>query len=98
MEKKPTITELEKQYLEAEKNFKKLKEQFDQAKKEEEEAKKARLEAQRQDRYDEIITVYKHFEKLRSEYVNDYGYFTFKSENKNGDSHSWFWNTIGMNF
>ena len=96
MEKKLTIEELEKQYLDAEKNYKQLKEKFDQAKKEEEDAKKAKLEAEKQARYDEIITVYKHFEKLRSEYVDDYGYFTFESKSKNGDSHSWFWNSIGL--
>ena len=96
MEKKLTIKELEKQYLEAEKNFKKLKEQFDQAKKEEEEVKKAKLEAEREVRYNEVIDAYKKFEKLRGEYVDDYGYFTFKSTNKKDDSHSWFWNSIGL--
>ena len=96
MEKKLTIKELEKQYLEAEKNFKKIKEQFDQAKKEEEDAKKAKLEAERETRYNEIITVYKHFEKLRNEYVDDYGYFTFESINKKNGSFSWFKDTIGL--
>lgn len=96
MEKKLTIEELEKQCLEAEKNFKILREQFTQAKKEEEEANKAKLEAEKQARYDEIITVYKHFEKLRSEYVDDYGYFTFETETKNGNSHSWSWNSMRL--
>lgn len=63
---------------------------------EEAEAKKAKLEAEKQARYDEIMTAYKHFEKLRSEYVDDYGYFTFETKNQNGESCSWFWNTIGL--
>jgi hypothetical protein len=96
MEKKFNIEELEKQYLEAEKNCKALHEQLTQARKEEEEAKKAKLEAEKQSRYDEIIAAYKHFERLRSEYVDDYGYFTFETTNKNKDSHSWFWNSISL--
>ena len=96
MEKKLAIEELERQYLDAEKNYKKLKEQFDQAKKEEEDAKKAKLEAEKQARYDEIITDYKHFEKLRSEYVDDQGYFTFETTSKKGDSHSWYWQSKGL--
>jgi biopolymer transport protein ExbD len=96
MEKKLTIEELEKQCLEAEKHFKSLHEQLNQAKKEEEDAKRAKLEAEKQTRYDEIVAVYKHFEKLRNEYVEDYGCFTFKSTNKNENSHSWFWNSIGV--
>lgn len=96
MEKKLDIKELEKQYLEAEKNYKDLYEQFTKAKKEEEETKKAKLEAKKQERYNEVVTAYKHFEKLRSEYVDDYGYFAFESKNKNGDSQSWFWNSIGV--
>lgn len=96
MEKKINIEELEKQCLEAEENFKSLYEQLTQAKKEEEEARLAKLKAEKQARYDEIITVYKHFEKLRSEYVEDYGFFTFESKTNNGGSHSWFWNSIGV--
>lgn len=85
MEKKLDIKELEKQYLEAEKNFKILKERLEEAKKEEEEAKKAKLEAERQSRYDAVIDAYEKFEKLRSDYVDDYGYFTFETESKLND-------------
>lgn len=96
MENKLTMEELEKQCLEAEKNFKKLKEQLDQAKKEKEENKKKKLEAEKQTRYDEIVAVYKHFEQLRSAYVDDYGYFTFESENENGDTFDWVWKSLGL--
>lgn len=96
MEKKLTIEELEKQCLEAEKNFKTLHEQLTQAKKEEEEAKKAKLEAERESRYNAVLDAYKRFEKLRTEYVDDYGYFTFESKGKNGDTHSWYWKSRGL--
>lgn len=96
MENKLNIEELEKQCLDAEKRFRDLHDQLTQAKKEEEEAKKAQLEAEKQGRYDEVISAYEYFEKLRSEYVNDYGSFTFQIKNKNGESHSWYWNSIGL--
>ena len=96
MEKKLDIKELEKQCLEAEKNFKTLHEQLTQAKREEEEIKKAKLEAERELRYSAVIDAYKKFEKLRIEYVDDYGYFTFETNNKKGDSHSWYWMTRGL--
>ena len=96
MTKKIKLKELEQQYLEAEKNFKALQEQLQQAKKEEEEARKAELEAEKQKRYDDVIAAYKAFEELRSAYVNDYGCFAFTTTNKKDDSHSWFWNSIGL--
>lgn len=91
-----TIEELEEQYLKAEENFKAAREQLTQAKKEEEEIKKAKLAEEKQTRYDEIMAAYKHFEKLRSAYVDDYGYFTFESTKATNDPHSWFWNCIGL--
>ena len=93
MEKKLDIKELEKQYLEAEKQFKILKERLEEAKKEEEEAKKVKLEAERQSRYDAIIDAYERFEKLRSDYVDDYGYFTFATTNKVSD---WVLASLGL--
>ena len=89
--KKVNIEELEKQYLEAEKNFKLLREQFEAAKKEEEEAKKAKLAKEKDARYKEVIDAYENFEELRVEFVNDYGEFSFKTENKNGDVFDFFW-------
>lgn len=76
--KKINIEELERQCLEAEKNFKLLREQFETAKKEEEEAKQAKLEAEKQKRCDEVIDAYKKFEALKTAYVDDYGYFSWK--------------------
>ena len=76
--KKTNIEELEQQYLESEKTTKILLEQFLQAKREEEEKKKAKLEAEKQKRYDEVVEAYERFAKLKSAYVDDYGYFYAK--------------------
>ena len=96
MTKKVKLKELEQQCLEAEKAFKALQEQLEQAKKEEEEAKKAKLEAEKQQRYDEIVEAFKQFERLKSEYISDYGYISFATSSDDNNSHSWFWNTIGL--
>ena len=96
MEKKINIEELEKQCLEAEKAFQALQEQLSQAKKKVERAKLEKLAAEKDSRYKEVISAYEAFDKLRSKYVNDYGCFAFKSENSTNDSHSWFWNAIGL--
>ena len=83
MNEKINIEELEKQCLEAEKNFKTLHEQLAQAKKEEKEERDAKLRAEVDARYKEVIDAYDKFAELRRNFVNDYGYFTFRSE-KNG--------------
>lgn len=93
---KINIEELEKQCMEAEKKFKDLHDKLTIAKKEEEESKKVKLAKEKQARYEEVVAVYEHFEQLRSAYVNDYGYFTFETTNKKGDSHSWFWESVGL--
>lgn len=89
MEKKLTIKELEAQY-------KALGEELEARKKAEAEEKNARLAAERDTRYKEIIDIYKKFEELRTKFVDDYGYFTFETETKKSDLHSWFWNSIGL--
>jgi hypothetical protein len=89
VEKKTTIAELEAKY-------KALGEEIEIRKKAEAEERNAKLKAEKDSRYNEVIEAYKKFEKLRGQYVDDYGYFTFEITNKNGDSHSWFWNTIGV--
>ena len=94
--KKVNIEELEQQFFEAEKTYRFLYEQLEKAKKEEEDAKKEKLKAEKQKRYDAVVDAYNKFEKLRIAYVDDYGYFTFESTDKKGDSHSWFWKTIGL--
>ena len=96
MEKKLNIEELEKQCLEAEKNFKTLHEQLTQAKEEEAKAKKAKLKAEKDARYKEVIDAYEIFEELRTKYVKDYGRFTIHIKNQDGDSHSWYWNSVGL--
>lgn len=93
MSTKKDIKELEKQCLEAEKIFKTLQEQLTQAKKEEEEAKKAKLAAEKQKRYDAIVSAYERFEELRTKYVDDYGSFTFKTKKENYD---WLFQSLGL--
>ena len=89
MEKKFTIEELEAKY-------KALGEELEARKKAEAEERNAKLKAERDARYKEVIHAYENFEELRSKFVEDYGYFTFETTNKNKDSHSWFWNSVGL--
>ena len=89
MEKKLTIEELEAKY-------KAIGEELEARKKAEAEERNAKLRAEKDARYNEVIDAYKHFEKLRSDYVEDYGYFTFETNSTSNDSHSWFWNAIGV--
>ena len=89
MEKKLTIEELEAKY-------KAIGEELDARKKAEAEEKKAKIIAEKEARYKEVIHAYENFEELRSKFVDDYGYFTFETTNKNGDSHNWFWDAIRL--
>lgn len=89
MEKKLTIEELEAKY-------KALGEELEARKKIEAEERNAKLRAEKDVRYKEVIHAYENFEELRSNFVDDYGYFTFETKNKKGDSHSWFWNSVGL--
>lgn len=89
MEKKLTIEELEAQY-------KALGEELETRKKAEAEERNAKLKAEKDARYKAVIEAYNQFEKLRSEYVDDYGYFTFESKGKNGDTYSWYWKSRGL--
>ena len=89
MGNKPTIEELEAKY-------KALGEELEARKKAEAEERNAKLREERYSRYKEVIHAYENFEELRSKYVEDYGYFTFESKSDKGDSHSWFWNSIGL--
>lgn len=93
MSTKRDIKELEKQCLEAEKIFKTLQEQLAQAMKEEEEAKKAKLAAEKQKRYDAVVSAYEKFEELRTKYVDDYGSFTFKT---NDENFNWVFQSLGL--
>lgn len=88
MEKKLTIEELEAQY-------KALGEELEARKKTEIEEKNAKLRAERDARYKEVVHAYENFEELRTKFVDDYGYFTFESNNDKGRFHSWLWNSIG---
>lgn len=83
--KKTSIADLEQQYLEAEKNFHLRREQFEAAKKEEEEVKRVKLAEEKQKRYGAVMDAYEEFEKLKTEYINDYGCFSFESTTSSGD-------------
>lgn len=89
MEKKFTIEELQAQYDA-------LGAELEARKKAEAEEINAKLIAEQEARYKEVVQAYKNFEKLKTEYVDDYGYFTFESTSKKGDSHSWYWATHGL--
>ena len=73
------IEDLRNQCLEAEKTFKELDKQLRAAEKAEEEAKKAKLEAEKELRHKAVVDAYKRFEKLKTDFIKDYGYFSFKT-------------------
>ena len=77
-----TIEELEAQY-------KALGEELEARKKAEKEEREARLKAEKDARYKEVLDAYENFEELRDKYVNDYGSFTFRTNN--GTSSVWRW-------
>jgi len=89
MEKKLTIEELEAKY-------KALGEELEARKRAEAEERKAKLVAEKEARYKEVIHAYENFEELREKYVEDYGYFTFETKNKNGDAIDFFWKHCGL--
>lgn len=73
MEKKLTIKELEAKY-------KALGEELESRKKAEAEERKAKLVAEKDARFKEVIEAYKHADALRDAVVDDYGYFTYETE------------------
>ena len=73
MEKKLTIEELEAKY-------KALGEELEARKKAEAEKRKARLKAEKDARFQEVIEAYRHADALRDAVVEDYGYFTYETE------------------
>ena len=89
MDENTTIEELQAQYDA-------LGAELEARKKAAAEERNAKLRAEKDARYKEVIDAYEKFEKLRTAYVDDYGYFTFETNNKKGDSHSWYWMTHGL--
>ena len=73
MEKKLTIEELRAKY-------KALGEELEAREKAEAEARKAKLAAEKDARFKEVIEAYKHADALRDAVVEDYGYFTYETE------------------
>jgi flagellar motility protein MotE (MotC chaperone) len=73
MEKKLTIEELEAKY-------KALGEEIEARKKAEAEEMKAKLAAEKDARFKEVIDAYKHADALRDAVIEDYGYFTYETE------------------
>lgn len=49
-------------------------------KKEKEEERKAKLAAERESRFKEVMDAYKHADALRDAVIEDYGYFTYETE------------------
>ncbi len=73
MEKKLTIEELEAAY-------KAMGEELEARKKAEAEVRNAKLKAEKDARFKEVIEAYKHADALRDAVVEDYGYFTYESD------------------
>lgn len=92
--KKTNISELEQQYLEAEKNFKMLREQLETAKKEEEEAKKAKFAQEKKARKKEVDDAVEKAIKLVNAWTNDFGVYSYKSDDNNSIFGSKFWNLV----
>ena len=74
MEKKLTIEELEAKY-------KALGEELEARKKAEAEERNAKLKAEKDARFKEVFDAYKHADYLRDAVIEDYGYFTYETEN-----------------
>lgn len=73
-----TIEELQAQYDA-------LGAELESRKKAAEEERMAKLLAEKTARYDAVVEAYDRFEKLRSEYVEDYGKFTFTKTSDDGN-------------
>lgn len=78
-----TIEELEAQY-------KALGEELEARKKAEAEEKSAKLRAEKDARFKEVIDAYKHADTLRDAVVEDYGYFTYETEETAPNLLGWF--------
>ena len=48
-----------------------------------------KLAEEKEERYEEVIKAYKKYEKLKNEYVDDYGYFTFETKDKKNGAYTW---------
>lgn len=89
--KEYTIEELEAQYKEAEEKRNTLKKQIEQKKKEEEELREAKLAMEKDARKAEVDDAIKKCRTLIKEYMNDYGIYSFVSDD-NDFFNSKFWN------
>jgi predicted nucleic acid-binding Zn-ribbon protein len=79
--KKFNIEELEKQYLETEMHLEDIREQLNKAKKKEEEMKQEKLRVEKEARKKELDEAFEKWDKLRKEFIRDYGcYSTSASE------------------
>ena len=61
---------------------------------EEEKAKKAKLDAEKETRKKEVDDALQNYKKLLSAYMNDYGIYSFKSDDDFDIFNSKFWNFI----
>lgn len=92
--KEYTIEELEAQYKLAEEKRNSLKQQIEQKKKEEEELKKAKFDMEKSARKKEVDdAVTKAIELFRA-WTNDFGVYSYKSDDGNSIFSSKFWDWI----
>lgn len=92
--KEYTIEELEAQYKLAEEKRNALKQQIEQKKKEEEDLKKAKYDMEKQARKKEVDDAVTKAIELVNAWTNDFGIYSYKSDDDNSIFSSKFWNWI----
>ena len=92
--KEYTIEELEAQYKLAEEKINAIKQQIEQKKKEEEDLKKAKYDMEKKARKKEVDDAVEKAIKLVDAWTNDFGIYSYKSDDDNSIFSSKFWNLI----
>ena len=92
--KEYTIEELEAQYKLAEEKRNSLKQQIEQKKKEEEELKKAKFDMEKSARKKEVDDAVTKAIELLHAWTNDFGVYSYKSDDDNSIFSSKFWNWV----
>lgn len=92
--KEYTIEELEAQYKLADEKRKSIKQQIEQKKKEAEELKKTKLAMEKSTRKKELDDAVATAIKLLNAWTNDFGIYSYKSDDDNSIFSSKFWNLI----
>ena len=92
--KEYTIEELEAQYKIAEEKRNAIKQQIDQKKREEEDLKRAKYDMEKKVRKKEVDDAVTKAIKLVDAWTNDFGIYSYKSDDDNSIFSSKFWNLI----